>query len=83
MALDSSAAGSNQVVSVACGAQFIVLDVISSALIVLQFDRSIPCTLLSVDTTDISGEQHLIFPGSTFRTDRRESSCHPNGAKFS
>jgi hypothetical protein len=85
MALDSSAAGSNQVVSVACGAQFIILDVISSALTVLQFDITFPsitCTLLNVDTTNISGEKHLIFPGSTFRTDRSESSCHPNGAKF-
>jgi hypothetical protein len=50
MALDSSAAGSNQVVSVACGAQFIVLDVISSGLTVLQFDITFPSILYFLGT---------------------------------
>jgi len=44
-----------------CAWQLLVITIFCNASSVLQFDitfPSIPCTLLSVDTTDISGEQH-------------------------
>ena len=44
-----------------CAWQLLVITIFCNTSSVLQFDitfPSIPCTLLSVDTTDISGEQH-------------------------